>query len=358
MELRRIGFVVTLALGLLVGCARAQFIGYTSAQSTTSTPYNGVTCTAALAASPALVANIGQGGHWVTATTSTATVLNYTIVGSYDAVTYFDISDVGTTPVNSTDISSVTGSGYYPVIGVKVSACAPASATITLKYSGISLPPGTPVGVSQAGQISKHIAEGAAANTTFSSALLRTPFGSTAGTITFSYAGVGSPTGSTVTVTCSPSALYTGVVIFTAALQNTVGLQQQFSVPNFSCPLTQVTYTSGGAGAASYALDYAFALPGNPPGAQQYTHVTGTTATVVKGTPGYLHTVSVNTGGAGTFSVFDLPAASCTGTPATNTIAVITAVAGTLQTFTFDVATLNGICVKASVAMDVTVSSQ
>jgi hypothetical protein len=75
---------------------------------------------------------------------------------------------------------------------------------------------------------------------------------------------------------------------------------------------------------------------------------------------GYLHAITINSppGSAATLSIFDLPAASCTGTPATNVVANI-AVSTTQPpvTIVFDVNMLQGICVKSSVAMDITVSA-
>jgi hypothetical protein len=103
----------------------------------------------------------------------------------------------------------------------------------------------------------------------------------------------------------------------------------------------------------------------NPPGYDvrvvmfppfSYTHITGTTATVAKATGGMLHTVTVNTGAIATLKVFDLAAASCTGTPSTNVVASASIVLASLQTLTYDATLTNGICVQASGAMDVTVS--
>jgi hypothetical protein len=92
-----------------------------------------------------------------------------------------------------------------------------------------------------------------------------------------------------------------------------------------------------------------------------FSHITGTTATSLgaNGAAGLFHNVTINTSAAGTISFFDLANASCTGTPATNTIAVITvAAAAAPVTLTYDAAYVNGLCVKASVAMDFTVSAQ
>jgi hypothetical protein len=122
-----------------------------------------------------------------------------------------------------------------------------------------------------------------------------------------------------------------------------------------------VNYTSGGA-AGNITLDYAFNPPGTAVSATLAvpTHITGTGATSAKANGGTLVSVIINTGNAaGTLSVFDLSGANCTGTPATNTVAVITTASATpLAPFTYNANMLNGICVKASAAMDVTVLTQ
>jgi hypothetical protein len=135
---------------------------------------------------------------------------------------------------------------------------------------------------------------------------------------------------------------------------------QVFKVPPATCPQVQVVYVSGGA-AGNISFEYIFDSPGAAVNETQgsYTHITGTTATAVKTVPGTLVSVTVNTPAVGTISVFDLATAACTGTPSTNTVAVITATAtAPIATLLYNVGLLNGICVKASAAMDFTVSSQ
>ncbi len=87
--------------------------------------------------------------------------------------------------------------------------------------------------------------------------------------------------------------------------------------------------------------------------------ITGTTATAVRNSEGQLKSIIVGTPAAGTVSVFDLASASCTGTPSTNTIAVVTVTTSTPpQAIRFDAHMHNGICVQASVAMNLTVTHQ
>ena len=356
-------FAAAVALLALVALAPrrsvAQFIGYTSAQTTVSTPVNNVSCFTAVNTGPFLVSNIGQAAHFLTLTGNANGLqqLSYTLQGSYDGSHFFDISDVATYTVNSAGLTGVSATGYYPVVAVSVGVCSPNAATITLQYSGISMTPGAAQGTNQIGQLVKNIAVLAPANTGLSSAVFRTPFGSAGGTLQFAYVGGAGPAGSTLTVSCGSNASFVPVAAGPFTLQ-TPNTTQIFQIPPVSCPYFQVLYTSGGASAVNFNLDYSFFPPGISAPAYQFTHITGTTATAVKATRGFLHNLTVNTGGAGTISVFDLASSSCTGTPATNTVAVITSVAATLQTFGFDVNLLNGICVKASVAMDLTVSWQ
>jgi hypothetical protein len=230
--------------------------------------------------------------------------------------------------------------------------------TFTLSYSGTSSITTPGVGSYQAGQIDKYefnlLTAGTNATDTF-----QTPFGNSSGTVIFRFNGAG-PAASTVNVLCSGVNLSSSInTVF--QLQTTAGLQQFFAVPAGPCTNATVTYFSGGASASTFQLEYIFTQPGFTPnaGTGVYTHVTTTTATAAKATAGFLHTLNVNTAAAGTISIFDLPIASCTGTPATNTVAVITVPAATngLPPFLYDVNLLQGICVKASVAMDYTVST-
>lgn len=352
---------LALAIILCALCAHAhaQFIGYVSQQTFTSTPVNAQTCTAALASGDITVANVSQGAHFLTLLNSTAQSLVYALQGSYDGTTYFDISDQATGSVNTFGRTGATGTGYYPVVAVKVLTCTPGTATLTLQYSGISLTPGQPAGTNLNGALVKNLALAVPANTGFMTPVMRSPFGSSGGVMQLVFAGGAGPAGSSLQLQCGtndPYLLNFGPAI---PLQTSNAAPQSFLIPPGVCTWFQVAYTSGGASAAVFDLDYAFNLPGVvAPNPFQYTHVTGTTATAAKTTGGMLHSLTVNTGGAGTISLFDLPSASCTGTPSTNTVAVITATATTLQSFTYDLIFFSGICVKASAAMDFTISSR
>lgn len=269
----------------------------------------------------------------------------------------FTISDLSTNPTSAVGNSAaLTGSGYFPIIQVVVT-CSPAvTGTFALSYSGAQATPNVNVGSYLISQVDKALSLGANANTSYSANFFTSPFGNSYGRLTFEYVGAG-PSGSTLTVQCQ-NQTGLGPPIYTFSLATTTLITQSFVVPPGDCPTVSVSYTSGGASSSTYNFDYVFIQPGQsiPNG---YTHITGTTATVVKAGPGVVHTVVVGTPAAGTISLFDLASGSCTGTPATNVVSVITAT----TTFPaapeiYDVLFQNGICVKASAAMDITVSSQ
>ena len=97
-----------------------------------------------------------------------------------------------------------------------------------------------------------------------------------------------------------------------------------------------------------------------PSTAYPWTHVaSSTSATSIVSGPAVLHTFTLNTAGASSvISIFDLSAASCTGTPSTNVYAVFTLPAsGVLPgTLLNDARFANGICIQdATAASDQTV---
>jgi hypothetical protein len=236
----------------------AQFIGYTSQQSVTSIPFNNSTCTAA-GSSVVTVPNIGQGAHFLTLTSSGSTqTLVYVLQGSYDGINFFDISDHGTNTQNSSAPTGVTGTGYYPVVGVRTLACTPGAATFTLKYSGISLTPGIPAGSNQTGQIIKNLALLSPANTALNTVAVHSPFGSSSGILSFVYTAAAGPSGSTLTVACGTNNAFLVNTFGPFTLQTTQSQLQLFPIAPSSCTWFAVFYTSGGASAASFSIDYAF----------------------------------------------------------------------------------------------------
>lgn len=269
----------------------------------------------------------------------------------------FVISDMSMipTPAVANNRPSLAGTGYFPTVQVTVT-CLPASTgTFLLSYSGSQATFNATTGSYQFSQLDKTISTVAPANTNYNTISFVPPFGNSYGMLYFYFTGTG-PAGSTIAVNCQDA---NGIgQAFTYNLATTATVNQDFAVPPSACATMFVDYGSGGASATTYGFDYVFL----PPGTNQtnsYTHITGTTATVVKAGPGVVHTVVVGTPAAGTISLFDLASGSCTGTPATNVVSVITAT----STFPaapeiYDVLFNNGICVKASATMDITVSSQ
>ena len=343
--------------------AKAQFIGFVGPQTVTSTPFPASTaCTGANQF--ANVPNLGQSAHVAIFVPSNIKSGTFVIQGSDDGVNFQNISEVAalnTGPASNPNIY-VVGTGYYAVVRIAVNCSLTGAPTFSVQYTGTSVTPGQLFGSAATTQFDKGISTGESSTSNFNFLSFQPPFGSSAGTLLFLFTGPSAPTNSTVAVTCTTNGLNTRSVsytILTFTLASVTTLQS-IPVPATVCPLLQVVYTAGAGGNGTNFIDYVFNYPGQstPPPANLYTHITGTTATAVKATTGFLHTLSINLGGAGTVSVFDLASASCTGTPATNQVAIITATANTLQTFTYDVNLLNGICVKASAAMDITVASQ
>ena len=333
--------------------ARGQFIGYTAPQTVQQTLATNAACTGGQQNFP--VNNLGQIQHSVQMTNLGVGITNLLLViqGSADGVNFINISDVS----NGTLSVSVSAPGYYPVVRVGV-ICGPVAggSTFSLSYSGIAGFGQQSTGLFLLSQIDKQLASAVPANAIFSNTVQPTPYGSAGGVLNFLFSNT-APSGTTLAMTCKNASGNIGwQSSFSLATAATV---QTFYIPAVPCPNFQVTYTPNGATAVTFQLDYIFSPPGSAASATQYTHVTTTTATAAKATSGFLHTLNVNTAAAGTISIFDLATAACTGTPATNVVAVITVPAATngLPTFTYDVNLLNGICVKASVAMDYTVST-
>jgi hypothetical protein len=353
-------FVSILSLLLLIGCAprraQAQFTGYVGLQTSQQTVFNNAACTGTN--QTAVINNLGETQHTLFLSTSASTTfLQGWLEGSNDGVNFTRFSDEIDT--NNGVPASITASGYYQVLRANFTCLPAATGHITVFYSGTPGSVGLPAGTALQSQIAKQISNGASAGSSFQSQILPPPFANSLGVLLFAFLGAG-PANSTITVQCT-GLLNAPTFFQTYPLATTAATNQIFTVPAAPCPEAIVRYNSGGASATTYSFEYIFSPPGTIPnaGTGTYTHVTTTTATAAKATSGFLHTLNVNTAAPGTISIFDLPTASCTGTPATNVVAVITVPAATngLPTFTYDVNMNQGICVKASVAMDFTVST-
>jgi hypothetical protein len=306
------------------------------------------------------VNNRNQTQHYANFVGSGVTNLVMQIQGLDLAGNVYVISDTATSAIPINGINpSLTGTGYFPTVRVALT-CQPTSATFTLNYAGGQATSNVNVGSYQVTQQDKTISSLAPAGSGYNTPLFETPFGNSYGVMYFLFVGAGSgPSGSTIALACenqNGTATNSGSLTFN--LSTSITTVQSFAVPPMPCPHVQATFTSGGANSDTYDWDYVFMPPGASV-ANSYTHVTGTTATVVKAGSGVVHSVVVGTPAAGTISLFDLASGSCTGTPATNVVSVITAT----TTFPsapeiYDVQFINGICIKASAAMDFTVSYQ
>lgn len=128
-----------------------------------------------------------------------------------------------------------------------------------------------------------------------------------------------------------------------------------------SSPVDDPTIVSNSAN-ANFPLATISGVAGALPVKQmaQSFHYTGNAITTVgtNATAKWVHTVTINTGVAGTFTIWNLATASCTGSPVGNVIAVITLTATMAPvTLPYDFIVSAGICVQASVAgADITIA--
>jgi hypothetical protein len=260
-----------LFLALITGCAprraHAQFIGYSAPQTNQQTLATNAACTGG--AANFLVNNFGQISHLaqITAITSTVQSLSIVIQGSTDGVNFVTISDF----LNLNGVSfplgtGITASGYYPVVRVQVT-CGPSGGgrTFSLSYSGVAgaITSGLS-GTFLSSAIDKQLAASAPAGSNSTSLGGFTPFGNLSGQIAFQYTGGAGPSGSTLTLTCQQA---TGGAMLTQVftLATTGNVVQTFAAPPAPCTSYTVLYTSGGASAVTYSLDYNFTYPGTLP---------------------------------------------------------------------------------------------
>ena len=249
-------FVCLLALLALASWpAHAQFIGYTSPQTVQQTLATNLACTGA--AQTFVVQNLGQTQHYLSvAQVTNATSFSAEIDGIDRQGNTYLISDVlqrpsaGSSPSNG----NVAASGYFPKVQVSIT-CSPITATFSASYSGASATFNQNVGSYLAAELDKSIFSGLPQNTTANAPTFQTPFGVSAGTLTFQYGTAGAP-GNTVQVTC------TGSPTLTFTLDSITAVQT-FEVPNRSCTFVTISYQSSGSGGANtFGLGYLFAPPG------------------------------------------------------------------------------------------------
>jgi hypothetical protein len=242
---------------LLPTSSYAQFLGYTSPQTVQQTLANGVACTGSL--QNFNVQNLGQVVHQFTIIPSvTNTTMQAAVVGTDGLANAFQISDT-VYPTNAAGASILTATGYYPLISLQITCTA---GTFTVTYAGASSFSFLNNGTQMKTSLVKSLAAGLSAGSSTGTTLL-TPYGSTAGVLSFNFVGGAGPAGSTVSAQCSGQVGQTGPnVVF--ALATPIGAQS-FSMPAYACPQVVVTYTSGGASANTYNLEYVFWPQGSQP---------------------------------------------------------------------------------------------
>lgn len=336
---------------LLCGCfpspVKAQSPTYTIPQTVTKQLASALACGGTV--HNFNITNLGQTQHYAYITsTSTFNSMHLAIYGLDSQGNTYQISST----VNGVP-GVVTATGYFPNIQVQV-ICSPSNATFTLSYTGTSSTSNQISGDYLTGVIDQpllFVYNTALGPTTIGQ---QTPFGSSAGTLYLSTNGT-IAAGSTVTLTCG--GLETAPAITNTAIFP-VGGTQSISIGGWPCSFLAVNLEPAGGSTGSVSIIYEFYPPGTIPSRSNYLHITGTNATpVLISQPGELRNVTVNTPAAGTISFFDLPATSCTGTPSTNVVAVITATAtAPLGAIPYNLAFTQGICVKASAAMDFTLA--
>jgi len=89
----------------------------------------------------------------------------------------------------------------------------------------------------------------------------------------------------------------------------------------------------------------------------QYLYIVTAVTTTVDAQAGFLQTVTINGGVAGTITLYDIAGTGCTGTPASGKFAVIEAIGATNPTtLIYNLKTKNGLCIVTAAATDITVT--
>jgi hypothetical protein len=250
-----------IALILLLGCAPrrvyAQFLGYTSPQTVQQTlAAAGTACTGS--AQTFNVQNLGQTQHYASIVPAgSIATLSMFIQGRDTSGNLFTISDTVFSGATFGFTPTVAGTGYFPIVSVVVTC---SGGMFTLSYTGTSAASNVASGSYLGGSIDKAVFQFAAQNASIISPLFTPPFGTSAGKIIFAYNTAGLA-GSNVQVKCFTGATATSYVAFNYPPANATGLQV-FQVPGATCQQITVGYTSGGASANTFSMDYLFDPPG------------------------------------------------------------------------------------------------
>jgi len=254
----RIILIPLLAVLGLVGCASAQFVGYTSPQTVVKTPF-----TAAVA--PAFVSLRSAGDPAVTVhflnytVTGSATAIQVRIVANYTNVTAtaFPISD------DATDLSQgeVVGIGYYPYMWAQLVVCAGCGGAVSLSanYVGTSSSPGIPNGTyNPSQQKRKVILQAAPTSVSLTVRNVAAPYGSTAGVLIVTSSGVWGGGAIIEVVPHIGDGSYASGYSFSVPV---TGTTQVFDLP--ASPASTIDFIStGAAGASTFSAYYLFYPPG------------------------------------------------------------------------------------------------
>lgn len=250
----------------VAGCAArpaaAQFIGYTSPQTTTQPVFSSSSCASGLLKSANLT-NIGQSVHVVTYSLTPGAgnespILR--IMGSFDGISFVQLSDDGTVSQLLSQTSTLTGYGAYPFVQIWV-VNGSTGCTATANYMGTSVSTTNPTGSSDLTAYYKVIAANPSAGNSYTSTIL-TPYGNSAGSLTLSFSLGPGPAGSTIQVeTEDPNTLATSVIA-TYAVSTAQNASQTFRIPTNPSPYVVVIYTAGTASTSDVGISYAFYKPG------------------------------------------------------------------------------------------------
>ena len=314
--------LITLALlvVLLPFSVCAQDIGNVGLRTVNATVANGVTCTGAaqnFSTSQGITNfnNLGQTSHLATAT-SNASNFQMEIDGIDSLGNVFRLSDLQLgVPSSAKGGIVVTASGY--MTNIRISVVCSAGATFSVSYSGSFSPQPPNFAGALLNAVDKLPFQTAAANAN-SSTTFQTPTGNSAGTIIFQYSGVG-PVGSTINAQCLTNA-GTNLTLFTFS-PTTAATAQLFSVASGPCPFVTLSYTSGGASAVTYNLEYVFVSQGGAQATQSVSFPSAQPVTVTPATTAPTGIAGQSANGAlgvalpGNWSISNAPAA---GTQATS----------------------------------------
>lgn len=251
-----------LALGALMGCAaqraRAQ-ITYTIPQTVTQTlAPSGTACTGSPQTFP--VNNLGQTQHSLIAVAASTNEFQMYLQGEDQNGNFIIFSETAQSAGYSAPII-VIGSGYFPVIQAVVD-CNGSGASFALTYSGTSSQPVPDSGNYLSTQIDKIVLFNVSANSNPPTSPIFTPFGNSAGVVSFYFASGSGSTGAALQVVCQSA--QGGIVgsTYKFALADNQN-NQYFDVPAGVCPEASVTYISGSGSTGSVGqVEYTFLKPG------------------------------------------------------------------------------------------------